>query len=503
MKIKTPLYFLSILLLLSTVSTLTSRAQTPSRYVYWTDSAWAGGIPKIRRANLDSSNVQDLVTGIGHPVGITLDWSAGKMYWTDKSTTIHEKPNARNRVLRANLDGTNIETLVTTRSVPQSAHTYFDIALDTAAGKMYWAVWSEANDGNKIQRANLDGTNIEDIVTQLASSADPLHSKGPRDIALDLSQGKIYWALCGLSKIQRANLDGTNIEDIITGLDCPHNIALDFSSGKIYWIGWATAGKIQRANFNGSNIEDLVDGLNSPVDITLDTLNGKMYWAEFGEGKIHRANLDGTNIEDIATNLDSPWGITLSTPQTRVSFSLPSSISAGETFTAALNIADAVDLAGVQLNIHFDPTVLEATDIQEGDFLSGEGVFFQVAGFKTVSGEISGIRIAHANGVTGGGTLLKVIFKAKAVGVSALEVRDLRLGNSVGGRLPSQAIAAQVEVRPKPDVNGDGKVDILDMVFITRHFGLASAAPPGVDINGDGEIDIIDLIVVAQHLRRN
>ena len=499
MKIKTPLYFLSILLLLSTVTTLTSLAQDSSRYVYWTDWAWAGGTPKIQRANLDGTNVQDLVTGIGHPKGLALDVSAGKMYWTDKSTNIHEKPNARNRVLRANLDGTNIETLVITWNTPQSIYTYFDMALDTAAGKMYWAVWSETNDGNKIQRANLDGTNIEDIVI-VNEGPNPHGHRGPRGIALDLSQEKIYYTHLGIGKIQRANLDGTNVEDIVTGLVTP--VGLGFSGGKMYWTDW-NAGKIQRANLDGTNVEDLVNGLNFPAAITLDSLNGKMYWAHFGGSKIHRANLDGTNIENITTNLDSPWGIALGVPQTRVSFSLPSSVSAGETFTAALNIADAVDLAGAQLNIHFDPAVLETTDIQEGDFLSGEGVFFQVEGFKTVQGEISGIRIAHANGVTGGGTLLKVVFKAKAAGVSALEARDLRLGNSVGGRLPSQAIAAQVEVLPKPDVNGDGKVNILDMVFITRHFGPASAAPPGVDINGDGEIDIIDLILVTQHLRSN
>ena len=451
MKIKAPLYFLSILLLLSTLPTLTSLAQDPSRYVYWTDSAWAGGISrKIRRANLDGSNVQDLVTGIDHPIGLALDVAAGKMYWTDRN---NKELNLRSRIQRANLDGTNIETLVTTRNVI----VYGDIILDTAAGKMYWAVGnSEADDGNKIQRANLDGTNIEDIVI-VGRGTNPGH-RGPRSMALDPLQKKIYYTHAGMGKIQRANLDGTNIEDVVTGLVAPMGI---------------------------------------------DFINGKMYWTDWDAGKIQRANLDGTNVEDLAIGLHEPWGIALGIPQTRVSFSLPSSLSAGETFTATLNIADAVDLAGAQLNIHFDPTALEATDIQEGDFLSGEGVFFQVAGFKTVPGEISGIRIAHANGVTGNGTLLKVIFKVKAAGVSALEVRDLRLGNSVGGRLPSQAIAAKVEVRPTPDVNGDGKVDILDMVFITRHFGLASAAPPEVDVNGDGEIDIIDLILVTQHLRRN
>ena len=183
-----------------------------------------------------------------------------------------------------------------------------------------------------------------------------------------------------------------------------------------------------------------------------------------------------------------------------LSFTTSSEVSVGEEFTAALNITDAVDLAGVQLSLHFNSDVLEATDIHEGDFLSGEGAFFQVAHFKSVPGEISGIRIARGSGVDGSGVLLKVDFKAKAAGNSALEVRGPKLGTSVGTAIPTEVISAEVEVKPRPDVTGDGKVDILDLVRITRHFGPASAAPAGLDINGDGDIDILDLILVARHL---
>ena len=112
-----------------------------------------------------------------------------------------------------------------------------------------------------------------------------------------------------------------------------------------------------------------------------------------------------------------------------LSFTMPSEVSVGEEFTATLNVADAVDLAGVQFDLHFDPTVLEPTDIHEGDFLSGGGAFFQVAHFNSVPGEISGIRIARASGVDGDRVLLKVDFKAKAAGVSTLEMRGSEIGN--------------------------------------------------------------------------
>ena len=101
----------------------------------------------------------------------------------------------------------------------------------------------------------------------------------------------------------------------------------------------------------------------------------------------------------------------------------------------------------------------------------------------------------------GSGVLLKVDFKAKAAGVSTLEVWGLKLGTSEGTSIPVDTVPAEIEVKPQPDVTGDGKVNILDLVRITRHFGPASVAPVGLDINGDGEIDILDLILVARHLQ--
>ena len=50
------------------------------------------------------------------------------------------------------------------------------------------------------------------------------------------------------------------------------------------------------------------------------------------------------------------------------------------------------------------------------------------------------------------------------------------------------------------DVNGDGNVSILDMILVTRFFGLYKSSRSVVDINGDEVIDIEDLIFVAQHI---
>ena len=261
--------------------------------IYWTNYKWdidaqRSTNSRIRQANLDGSNVQDLVTqGLGSPAGLALDVVGGKMYWTDWDTE---------KIQRANLDGSNVEDLVT-----QGLENPWDIALDVAGGKMYW---TDANT-EKIQRANLDGSNVQDLITTGLSN--------PRGLALDVVGGKMYWTDWDTEKIQRANLDGSNVQDLITtGLSDPWDIALDVVGGKMYWTDWGTD-KIQRANLDGSDVEDLVTrGLDDPYGIALDVTGGKMYWTDVGTGKIQRANLDGSNVEDlVTTGLSHSVGIAL------------------------------------------------------------------------------------------------------------------------------------------------------------------------------------------------
>ncbi|MYG00592.1 hypothetical protein F4212_15865, partial [Candidatus Poribacteria bacterium] len=112
----------------------------------------------------------------------------------------------------------------------------------------------------------------------------------------------IFWTDSGTDKIQRANLDGANVEDLVTqGLEGASSIALDVVGGKMYWTDWGTD-KIQRSDLDGSNVEDLVtQGLDGLRGIALDIEAGKMYWADTGIDKIQRANLDGSNVEDLVT----------------------------------------------------------------------------------------------------------------------------------------------------------------------------------------------------------
>src|SRR5918995_606864 len=68
--------------------------------------------------------------------------------------------------------------------------------------------------------------------------------------------GKMYWTDLGIHKIQRVNLNGTGLEDLITkGLSAPWGIALDVVGGRMYWTDAGT-GKVQRGKHDGTGVQD-------------------------------------------------------------------------------------------------------------------------------------------------------------------------------------------------------------------------------------------------------
>lgn len=246
--------------------------------IYWTQT---NGI--IRRANPDGSNVEDVVTGLGYASGIAIDSLEGKVYWVD---------HAGNGIQRANLDGTGIETLVSAADTQSPAL----LALDLSAGKMYWAGYLMTS----VRRANLDGSNVEDYITGLST---------PAGILLNVPGNKIYWTSgsIGNNTFYRANLDDLSNTEKLADLSGVYHLTLHPTLQKIFWT---SSSSIRCANLDGSNVQDLVTGIPGGTSnlggIELDIHGGKMYWRNWSTDKIQRANLDGSNVEEVVTDVHDP-----------------------------------------------------------------------------------------------------------------------------------------------------------------------------------------------------
>ncbi|MDE0012806.1 MAG: putative glycoside hydrolase [Candidatus Poribacteria bacterium] len=208
--------------------------------LYWTEKT-GNRIGKIQSANLDGTNTQLIRNLTSAPLDVALNTVGEKLYLS----------NAWGKIQRMNLDGSNFQpNLITGLKTPQH------LVLDSATGQLYWTEQTSKRTG-KVQRANLDGSNVQ-LVKKLTSA--------PRGMALDAVNKKLYLTNAW-GKLQRMNLDGSDFQpNLITGLKAPGQVAVDVIGGKVYWT---EKGKLRRADLDGGNIQDVVTGLGELTDIVL------------------------------------------------------------------------------------------------------------------------------------------------------------------------------------------------------------------------------------------
>ena len=180
-------------------------------------------------------------------------------------------------------------------------------------------------------------------------------------------------------------------------------------------------------------------------------------------------------------------------------------IHVDDTFSIDISAEKVFDLAGWQFDIAFDPARLEALEVSEGGFLKTDGgaTFFQSGSIDNAGGKITGLiagRISEG-GVSGSGSVLQVMFKAKSEGETELALQNFLFGSAAKENIPAAPLEIHFAVEERlltGDVNRDGVVNIFDLISVAQQLGNRVSADSPEDINGDGVVNIFDLTLVAQ-----
>jgi len=286
--------------------TVKSTAKTVAR-LYFLDLS-AG---RILTSNPDGSDLKAIVNeGRRLPDGIVVDVAAGHIYWTNMGN-----PSVNDGSIdRADLDGRNIANIVPAGST----FTPKQLQFDKKNGKLYWC----DREGMRVMRSNLDGSKIETLVD--TSEGDPRPGKDAKKwcvgIALDVERGKVYWTQkgpdkAGQGRIFRANLEipkgqtpanRQDIEVLYNNLPEPIDLDLDLGNRIMYWTdrGDPPRGNtVNRAPMDATNgdrpePEIIFNHLMEGIGLALDLDNGRMFVTDLA-GSVYSANLDGSNKKPV------------------------------------------------------------------------------------------------------------------------------------------------------------------------------------------------------------
>jgi hypothetical protein len=182
------------------------------------------------------------------------------------------------------------------------------------------------------------------------------------------------------------------------------------------------------------------------------------------------------------------------------------SITPSNNFTIYVKINKATDVAFFDFKLTFNSSVVKAWNAVLGDF------FPPLSTLKVEVNNASGYVRVNATlnpsepPKNGSGVLATIKFHVEATGSTVLHLTDIQLQDNQTHILPNESADGSFNNAALPgDVNGDGKVDIIDVAIVVAAFGSYNGQLQNhprwdshADINHDGIVDTFDVATVRQ-----
>jgi len=263
----------------------------------------ASGGGRLFSINPDGSDKTFLVTGCPVPDGVAVDVQAGHIYWTNMGV-----PRANDgSIERSDLEGGNRTTIVPSGGTYTPKQLHFD----PVGRKLYWS----DREGMRVMRCDLDGSNVETLVQTGQGDEDRRdETNWCVGVAVDHLGGHLYWTQkgpsdAGLGRILRAGIDlpagetasrRSDIEVLFKDLPEPIDLEIEHTTRTLYWTDRGdpphgnTVNRAQLDTIGLSEPEIVLTHLMEGIGIALNVPSNQMFVTDFA-GSVYSADLDGKN----------------------------------------------------------------------------------------------------------------------------------------------------------------------------------------------------------------
>jgi len=194
---------------------------------------------------------------------------------------------------------------------------------------------------------------------------------------------------------------------------------------------------------------------------------------------------------------------------------LPSTAPAGADFDVNITVTEVSDLYGWELNMTFNPTILNVVTMVEGpfllDFANMMGIYTWPLG-PLIDNDAGWVQMSNSlfsfepltDGADGSGVLATITFNVLTSGTVPLHFNKTLLNTNVGGLpTPIEHTARDGFFQlPLGDINSDGIVAVKDLRILGKAYESSFGQPsydPDADLNKDDTVNHDDLIIVSSN----